>query len=95
MSQLLAPESRLAALRQSLNALGVQAFIQPRADEYLGEYVPEHNERLWWLTGFTGSAGFALVTLDKAAIFVDGRYTWTDLDDFDFATVRGGARIVF
>lgn len=75
MSQLLAPESRLAALRQSLNALGVQAFIQPRADEYLGEYVPEHNERLWWLTGFTGSAGFALVTLDKAAIFVDGRYT--------------------
>ncbi|MDN3640518.1 aminopeptidase P family protein [Simiduia curdlanivorans] len=75
MSQLLATESRLTALRQCLKDLGVQAFIQPRADEYLGEYVPEHNERLWWLTGFTGSAGFALVGLEKAAIFVDGRYT--------------------
>ncbi|BFM12396.1 aminopeptidase P family protein [Simiduia litorea] len=75
MSQLLAVEPRLTALRQSLKQLGVQAFIQPRADEYLGEYVPEHNERLWWLTGFTGSAGFAVVSLEQAAIFVDGRYT--------------------
>lgn len=47
----------------------------PRADQYLGEYLPEHHERLRWLTGFTGSAGTALILQDRAAIFVDGRYT--------------------
>ena len=47
----------------------------PRADEHQGEYVPKSSERLAWLTGFTGSAGTAVVLADKAAIFVDGRYT--------------------
>ena len=47
----------------------------PRADEYLGEYIPLHKERLHWISGFTGSAGVALVLADRAAIFVDGRYT--------------------
>ncbi|MFT6285726.1 MAG: Xaa-Pro aminopeptidase [Alcanivorax sp.] len=51
------------------------ALVIPRADEYLGEYIPAHNERLHWATGFTGSAGVALVLQDTAAIFVDGRYT--------------------
>lgn len=66
---------RLAAIRAVLEALDADAFFLPRADEYLGEYIPSHNERLHWLTGFTGSAGMAVVLRDRAAIFVDGRYT--------------------
>ncbi|SEG72525.1 aminopeptidase P family protein [Vibrio hangzhouensis] len=53
----------------------LDAFIVAHEDEYLGEYVPEHNERLHWLTQFTGSAGAAVITRQSAAIFVDGRYT--------------------
>ncbi|HFF2787485.1 TPA: aminopeptidase P family N-terminal domain-containing protein, partial [Vibrio cholerae] len=66
---------RLADFRHWLHTQQLDAFIVPHEDEYLGEYVPEHNERLHWLTGFTGSAGAAIVTLSGAAIFVDGRYT--------------------
>ena len=51
------------------------AFLVPRADEHLGEYVPPSAERLAWLTGFTGSAGLAIVLRDRAAVFTDGRYT--------------------
>jgi len=54
---------------------GLDGFIVPRADEHLGEYVPPNAERLAWLTGFTGSAGLAVVLRDKAAVFSDGRYT--------------------
>ncbi|MDP5070806.1 MAG: aminopeptidase P family N-terminal domain-containing protein, partial [Congregibacter sp.] len=68
-------QANLAALRAELAARGVDAFCIPRADEYLGEYIPAHNERLRWLTGFTGSAGMAVVTTRDAAIFTDGRYT--------------------
>ncbi len=67
--------ARLSAVRARLSALDYQALVVPRADEYLGEYLPEHHERLRWLTGFTGSAGTALILHDRAAIFVDGRYT--------------------
>ncbi|WP_417792533.1 M24B family metallopeptidase, partial [Stutzerimonas xanthomarina] len=66
---------RVTALRDWLTQQGLDALIVPHEDEYLGEYVPAHNERLHWLTGFTGSAGAAVITRDKAAIFVDGRYT--------------------
>ncbi|HEY4266079.1 MAG TPA: aminopeptidase P family protein [Micropepsaceae bacterium] len=66
---------RLAALRAGLAVRGVQGFLVPRADEHQGEYVPKRAERLAWLTGFTGSAGAAVVLIEKAAIFVDGRYT--------------------
>ena len=66
---------RLKTLRQLLKATRADALIVPRADEYLGEYLPEHNERLLWMTGFTGSAGVAILTAKAAAIFVDGRYT--------------------
>ncbi len=66
---------RLKAVREQMKAVGFDALVVPRADEYLGEYIPAHNERLRWLSGFTGSAGFVLVTLERAAIFVDGRYT--------------------
>ena len=65
---------RLADLRAELARVGLDGFIVPRADEHLGEYVPENAERLTWLTGFTGSAGIAVVLADAAAVFSDGRY---------------------
>ncbi|MCS0436922.1 aminopeptidase P family protein [Vibrio diabolicus] len=67
--------SRVNAIREWLVQHNIDALLVPHEDEYLGEYVPAHNERLHWLTGFTGSAGAAVITKDKAAIFVDGRYT--------------------
>src|SRR5216684_1557283 len=66
---------RLARLREALAARGLDGFIIPRADEHQGEYVPPRGQRLAWLTGFTGSAGLAIVLRDRAALFVDGRYT--------------------
>ena len=66
---------RLALLRSQMEQYDLQALVVPRADEYLGEYLPAHNERLRWVTGFTGSAGMAMVLRDTAAVFVDGRYT--------------------
>src|SRR5436305_2731732 len=66
---------RLARLRQELASRGLDGFIVPRADEHQGEYVPPRGQRLAGLTGFTGSAGLAVVLRDRAALFVDGRYT--------------------
>jgi Xaa-Pro aminopeptidase len=66
---------RVAALRAELARRGVQGFLVPRADQHQGEYVPARASRLAWLTGFTGSAGLAVVLPGIAAIFVDGRYT--------------------
>jgi len=66
--------SALPALRQELVRQGLDGFIVPRADEHLGEYVPAAAERLAWLTGFTGSAGLAVVLASAAAVFTDGRY---------------------
>ncbi|WP_432761296.1 aminopeptidase P family protein [Roseomonas alba] len=79
----LSPQDRLAALRAHLAEAGVQGFIIPRADEHLGEYVPPSGERLAWLTGFTGSAGMAIVLPDRAAVFTDGRYTLQVRDQTD------------
>src|ERR1700691_3956021 len=67
-------ENRLAELRNELARRGLYGFLVPTADEHLGEYVPESARRLAWLTGFTGSAGIAVVLADKAAVFTDGRY---------------------
>jgi Xaa-Pro aminopeptidase len=67
--------ARVAALRRELESAGVDGFIVPRADEHQNEYVPSSEERLLWLTGFSGSAGAAVVLKDKGALFVDGRYT--------------------
>ena len=67
--------SRLALFRAELKKRKLSAFLVPRQDEFQGEYVAAYAERLAWLTGFTGSWGLAIVTLKKAAIFVDGRYT--------------------
>jgi Xaa-Pro aminopeptidase len=65
----------VARLRARMAQAGLDGFLVPRADEHQGEYVPERAERLRWLTGFTGSAGAALVMADRALLFVDGRYT--------------------
>ena len=78
---------RCQALRQQFDALGIDGFFVPRADRYQGEYVPDSEARLAWITGFTGSAGTALILRQSAHIFVDGRYTTqarqqVDLDVF-------------
>jgi Xaa-Pro aminopeptidase len=67
--------ARVAALRAELKRRGLDGFVVPRADRQQNEYLPASEERLAWLTGFTGSAGAAVVLKDKAAVFVDGRYT--------------------
>ena len=66
---------RLAMLRKHMRDNGLDAVLVPRADRFQGEYVAPADARLEWLTGFTGSAGFAVVTPSECALFVDGRYT--------------------
>jgi Xaa-Pro aminopeptidase len=66
--------ARVAALRAELKRRGLDGLVVPRADRFQNEYVPPSDERLAWLTGFTGSAGAAIVLADRAVIFVDGRY---------------------
>ena len=66
---------RLKALRAAMAEAGFDAFIIPRSDAHGGEYVAPRDERLAWLTGFTGSAGFAIATGSEVGLFVDGRYT--------------------
>jgi len=70
-------------LRQAMAAQGLDGFLVPHEDEHQNEYLPAANDRLGWLTGFTGSAGAAVVMADKAAIFVDGRYTLQVRDQVD------------
>lgn len=67
--------TRTAALREAMRQAGLDGFVVPRADEHQSEYVPANAERLAWLTGFTGSAGTAVILADEAALVVDGRYT--------------------
>jgi Xaa-Pro aminopeptidase len=79
--------ARLALLRDNLRKAGLTGFIIPRADLHQGEYVAARDERLQWLTGFTGSAGFCVVLPDIAGVFIDGRYrtqvkVQVDLDHF-------------
>ncbi|MDB5572737.1 MAG: X-Pro aminopeptidase [Hyphomicrobiales bacterium] len=75
--------ARVAALRAELKTRGLDGFVVPRADEHQNEYVPANAERLAWLSGFTGSAGLAVVLADRAAIFIDGRYTLQVRDQVD------------
>lgn len=74
---------RIADLRALLKQEGLDGFLVPRADEHQGEYVPAGAERLRWLTGFSGSAGVALVLPGTAHLFVDGRYTLQARDQTD------------
>lgn len=78
---------RIASLRAELARLGLDGFIVPRADKQQNEYVPASEERLAWLTGFTGSAGLAVVFRDRAALFVDGRYTLQVREQVDLAVI--------
>ena len=92
-----APKSRLAALRDVMTEYEIDAFLIPRTDEFLGEYVSAYADRLYWLTGFSGSAGLGIVMQDKAAIFVDGRYeiqvaNEIDPSQFDICPVKNTAR---
>ncbi|MGD9784700.1 MAG: aminopeptidase P family protein [Hyphomicrobiaceae bacterium] len=66
---------RVAALRDHMRRRRIDAYLVPRSDEHQGEYVAPSSERLAWLTGFTGSAGLAVIGLDRAVLLVDGRYT--------------------
>src|ERR1700738_4672208 len=66
---------RLAALRAELVRRGLDGFVVPHADRHQNEYLPPSEERLAWLTGSTGSAGAAIVLMERAVLFVDGRYT--------------------
>ncbi len=75
--------TRLAELRAELTRQGLSGFIVPLADEHQGEYIPTRAQRLAWLTGFTGSAGIAVILRNTAAVFVDGRYTLQASDQLD------------
>jgi Xaa-Pro aminopeptidase len=74
-SERAASAARIDALRAEIARRGLDGFLVPRADCQQNEYLPASHERLAWLTGFTGSAGFAIVLAERAVIFVDGRYT--------------------
>jgi Xaa-Pro aminopeptidase len=75
--------TRVVALRAELKRRGLGGFVVPRADRHQNEYVPACAERLAWLTGFTGSAGLAVVLEERAALFVDGRYTLQASEEVD------------
>lgn len=77
---------RLKSLREEMTKRGIDGFFIPRADEFQGEYVPERGARLSWATGFTGSAGSAVILGDKAAFFTDGRYTIQAKEQVDAAS---------
>ncbi len=84
---------RVQALRAELARRGLAGLILPRADRHQNEYVPPSEERLAWLSGFTGSAGIVIVLDREAALFTDGRYTLqarTQIDSSVFATVNIG-----
>ncbi len=76
-------QRKLNDIRDIMKDSGLGGFIVPRTDEYLGEYVPACAERLAWLTGFTGSAGGAVILEDKAVVMSDGRYTIQLVDQVD------------
>ncbi|MBC7169124.1 aminopeptidase P family protein [Phenylobacterium sp.] len=70
-------------IRQAMAEQALDGFLVPHEDEHQNEYLPEANDRLAWATGFTGSAGAAVILKDKAAVFVDGRYTLQVRDQVD------------
>jgi len=88
-------QKNLPKLRKALEKAGLDGFLVPHEDEYQNEYLPDCNERLMWVSGFTGSAGAAVVMTDIAAVFVDGRYTLqvaaqVDNDLFSYEKLESG-----
>ncbi len=91
MTKTIARTDALSLLRAELARRGIDGFVVPRSDEHQGEYVPPRAQRLAWVTGFTGSAGAAVILRDKAAFFTDGRYTLqaaTQVDGKAFAQLH-------
>lgn len=87
---------RVAALRAAMEEAGIAAFLIPRTDRYRGETVAPCDERLSWISGFTGSAGIGIVAAERAALFVDGRYrlqvrSQTDAAIFDYRALPADA----
>jgi Xaa-Pro aminopeptidase len=81
-------KARIAALREELAKEKLAGFLVPRSDEHQNEYVAPGSERLLWLTGFSGSAGLAIVLTQEAALFVDGRYTLAAADQVDTEVLK-------
>ena len=75
--------THVAALRAEMKKLGIDGFIVPHEDEHQNEYLPDANERLAWVSGFTGSAGAAIIFMDKATLYADGRYTLQSREQTD------------
>src|SRR5580698_1633686 len=73
-------------IRQAMAAQGLDGFLVPHEDEHQNEYLPAANDRLAWATGFTGSAGAAVILKDRACVFVDGRYALQVRDQVDGKT---------
>ena len=65
--------SRLSALREEMTKAGLDAFLIPSGDSHQSEYIADADKRLKWISGFSGSSGFAAITKDKAALWTDGR----------------------
>ncbi len=78
-------QNRLNVLREAMAKASVDFYFIPREDAFCGEYVPDSEDRLRWLTGFSGSAGLAVVAMGRAATFVDGRYTLQVKDEVDLS----------
>ena len=83
----------LPLLRARMAEQGLDGFLVPHEDEHQNEYLPEANERLAWISGFTGSAGAGAVLTDRAAVFADGRYTvqvraQVDADQFEILALE-------
>ena len=64
---------RLNDLRKQMASAGLDAFLVPSGDSHQSEYIAEADKRLKWISGFSGSSGFAVITKDKAALWTDGR----------------------
>lgn len=75
--------ANVAALRVEMRKMGLDGFIVPHEDEHQNEYLPDANERLAWVSGFTGSAGAAIIFMDRAILFADGRYTLQSREQTD------------
>ena len=75
--------TNVAALRAQMKAMGLEGFIVPHEDEHQNEYLPDANERLAWVSGFTGSAGAAIIFMDRAILYADGRYTLQSREQTD------------
>ena len=84
---------RLAALRKEMRRKKLDHYLVPHADEHQNEYLPERAERLEWLTGFSGSAGFAIISLKQAVVFVDSRYTLQMQEQVDQKSFKGASLI--